>query len=266
MKRIILVLLALMIWFAPPAYSQAKPEQILELALSNYNSVPSEIEYSTISTTEWGGEVKNCVSWIHRGGDGVNEMMFVLDSDKKKNPDGAVIISSDGFISAPVIFQKRKKIKYKSAGFDDKSNGTELNYIDLGRMPGENVENLEIFPWNEKPERDIEVKVISSIKVLPLNRQGGDYAFRVFHLGIFQEMVVVVAVGCYDDNSSLVKLQINLDFERLDFGNFVFAREKIRHIISVQTGKATFIRVIDRELGAEFGEINEAALVAGKVR
>ena len=269
-------LIALFIMFICLSSSNAgaenSPEDILATAFANYNLIASEIEYSKIRTTNWEDVEKFCTSWISRKADGRNEMMFLLNRDEDLRPkaDGAVINSINGTFDPPVIFQKRRSVKYKNSGYDEFSNGTELNYFDLMRLGGESVNSLELSFWVGQPDKQIkypnekcsDCEIKFSIKAIPRAPQKGDYAFRVFHVGIVHEMLVVLAVEFFDEDLSLAKLQFNSGFEVVDSITSRVFRERQRTFITNQG--TTVITVVGHKVDVEFGKLDEDTLKKGQ--
>jgi hypothetical protein len=87
----------------------------------------------------------------------------------------------------------------------------------------------EISLSEEKPEKKLEVEIITSIKAVPY--RPNNCAFKVFHIGLFQEMAVIAAIACYDNYSNLVETQINKGFERIELEDSLVVMEKTCQII-----------------------------------
>ena len=249
--------------FCWQAWAGPNPEKILAMALDNYTSISLEIEYSIATTTDWGTQERYCTSWVRRNASGENELMFVINrSDElRPKPDGAIIKSKDGSIIPPVIFQKRRSIREKSSGFDEKSNGSELNYFDLARMGGEYVKNLEVSFYTSQPGMQSQEKYC--IRATPKLAQPSDYAFRVFHIGEVDGVMVILAVECFDNSGQIVKLHLNFDFEKVEVNGKTIIREKSRQVIG-ENSQTTVITVKKRIFNADFGALDKDALERGQ--
>lgn len=231
----------------------------------------TEIEYSIMTSTNWTSQKKYSTRWTKYN---ENELMLILNKTKKHKhkPDGVLLKDSGSDFGFLIYVQKRKKIKSKSGDYNNKSNGTELNYIDLSRLFGENTDKFSYSYWDGDINEQLKgLNIETSIKCVPKQSNYDDYSFRIFHISYLKtsesKRIPAIRGVEYFCNNELCKVQINHDIKWHE--DYLLWRVIRMSLISFNDGKLkgkTTFELLERVFNEPIGKLNKNALSNGNVR
>ncbi|HHT9121780.1 MAG TPA: hypothetical protein ACFYEF_02815 [Candidatus Wunengus sp. YC63] len=231
--------------------------------------IKTEIERSKMISTNWTTPEKFCTRWVKYK---EKELMLVLNNSARLEPksDGTLIQPSNAVSGFSVLLQKRKEIKIKSSDFDNKSNGTEFNYIDIYRLMGENPEEFSYTFWDGKiSDQFRNIKISASIKCVNRRDFKEDYPYRIFHIVYLNDNSIpaIKGVEYFCSGAEPCKIMINDSLEwNKDYS--VWRANSIT-LLSYEAGtlqgKTTF-ELLNRVFNQQIGKIDKKALMDGDIK
>ncbi len=148
---------------------------------------------------------------------------------------------------------RRANVKKKAGGYDSLANSTQMSYFDI-------VRNI----FREKTD-DFEFSFIEGggIKAVPVSHIDGDYAFRLFYLGIANDgSLIIPKIEYFSDDGKKIKTRVSSDFRKYEVEDIVIWRPDIVSITS-ENG-VTEIRFTQRKFNVDFGDLSEKDLKDGR--
>lgn len=149
---------------------------------------------------------------------------------------------------------RRAKVKKKSSSFDALANQTQMSYFDIMRSLFQ--ENPEKFKFSFTDDA-------SAIKATPVNYVKGDYAHRLFYLGITTDgSLIITRVEYFSQSGDRAKIRVSSNFRKYAVGDSVIWRPENVSVVSIKG--ATKIRFTKRKFNIDFGDISKKDLKKGR--
>lgn len=230
--------------------------QVMEIVWSTM--YPSEFKSESFFGKESGGEKRDIGAWID------------FESGKAEIFIGSYV-SGKGFIGRSggtffesnsskfgynvyVLRDMRSRIKSKAGSFDALANQTQMNYFDIVRSLFK--ENLDDFKFSFS-------EGAGAIKAMPLTPEKGDFAYRLFYLGITNDGTPIISkVEYFSGDGKKVKTRTSDDFRKFEVDGISIWRPETVSIISADGGK-TEIKFTDRKFNIDFGKLSKKDLKKG---